>query len=183
MLGIALAIGIVVGIFAIFHPLMDYQRISQSLLDQNIINHASPNRGIFGFVFARLLEVALGVILVILFNMTKWTFLLTFPYLALRGFWMVINLFWIADRFGFLHGLPLLIVYTVILLAVCVLFLCLCVFLLKRGQHIRKFGFRGGFRWREIKNTAITMLIITLAIGAIEWLLYFTILGRLVYII
>jgi len=173
--------GIVIGIIVVFDPFLTHQRITRGLLDGNVLNVASPGQGFFNFVFARLLDMGLGLLLISLFNLTKWTWWLTFVYLGFRSFWMVVNLWWIIDRFGFFHGAPFFIVYLVFLLAIMFVLIFVSVLIMKRGKVIRSFGFRAGCRMREIKKPMFIMICIILAIGLIEWFMYFALLQRLIY--
>lgn len=183
ILGLFALGGIVLGIIVAFNPLLSHLWISHHLLDRNVLNVASPNRSLWVFILARFLDIFFGLLLVMLFNMTKWTMLLTFPYLGFRAFWMVINVFWIIDVFGFVHGALFAITYIIVFVVLLVVFAGVCVFALKRGKCIRMYGFKMAFRWREIKGAIWTLLIITLFIAFVEWLLYFLLLSRMVYMI
>ena len=175
--------GIVLGMVVVFDPLLDHFRITRELLDGNIINAASPNRGVFSFILVRLIDFLFSFGLVMLFCLSKWTFLLVFPFLAFRSFWMVVNLFWILDRFGMAHGLVLFLVYSVVLTFVLMVFICSIIFALKRGKQCRVYGLRVGLRWGEVRAHACCFLIILTAVGFVEWLLYFLVLSRMVFII
>jgi len=183
LLGLFALGGIVLGIIVAFNPLLSHLWISNHLLDGNVLNVASPNRSLWTFILVRFLDIGFGLLLVILFNMTKWTMLLTFPYLGFRAFWMVINIFWIIDVFGFVHGLLFAITYIIVFTILLIVFAGACVFALKRGKCARLYGFKTAFRWREIKGAVYTLLISLFVIAFIEWLLYFLILSRLVYMV
>ena len=183
VLGFFILAGIAIGAIAIFDPLLTHFRITRDILDGNIINAATPNRSIFSFFLIRFSDFVFGLLLVLLFSMTKWTVLFTFPYVAFRAFWVVINLYWIVDRFGFLHGFVLFLVYLVVLTALLVLFLCATIFALRRGKVCRQYGFKEAFRWREIRNTVYALTMALALVAFLEWLLYFTILSRMVFVI
>ena len=183
ILGLFALGGIILGLVVIFNPLLNHLRISNHLLDGNVLNVTTPNRSLWAFIFIRLLDFGFAFLLVLLFNLTKWTMLLTFPYIAFRAFWIVINLFWIIDLFGFVHGFLFFVTYLVILTVLLVIFATACVFALKRGKVVRLFGLRCGFRWREIKGALFALLVCLLLVAFIEWLLYFLLLSRMVYMI
>ena len=174
--------GIILGCVVIFDPMLNYFRLTQSLLDGNILNVIAPERGFIAFFFSRFLDVFFGLLLIFLFAMTKWTVLLVFPYIAFRGFWMVVNLFWIIDRYGILHGLPFFLVYLVIFFLLIVLFICACIFILRRGTVVRQYGFRVGCSWRETQKGLMLILFGIAAVAFVEWLLYFALLRHLIYV-
>ena len=175
--------GIVLGIIVVFNPLLSHIWISNHLLDGNVINVASPNRSLWIFLLVRFLDILFGLILVLLFNLTKWTMLLTFPYIGFRAFWMVINIFWIIDMFGFVHGFLFAITYIIVFVALIIIFAGTCIFAMRRGKMARMYGIKMAFRWNEIKSATWTLLFAILVIGFIEWLLYFLILSRMVYMV
>lgn len=183
LLGLFCLGGVVLGIIVSFNPLISHLWISNQLLDGNVLNVASPNRGLFTFLIVRLLDIMFGLVLVLLFNMTKWTMLLTFPYIGFRAFWAVINLFWIIDLFGFFHGFLFLVTYIIFFTILLALFACACVFALKRGKIARLYGLRMGFRWMEIKGAVMMLLVSVAVIALLEWLIYFLILSRMVFIL
>ncbi|MCL2569939.1 MAG: hypothetical protein FWE16_01895 [Firmicutes bacterium] len=182
LLGCAI-VGIIFAIIAINDPLLTHFRISIGLIDGNIVNAASPDRGPFSFIFSRFLDFGFAILLVILFCMTKWTSWLTFPFIAFRAFWSVINLFFIVDRFGFFHGMPLFIVYLIVFVFTTIIFICACIFVLKRGRLCRLYGSRVGYNWNEIKRAVFAILTAVVVVALIEWLLYFLILSRLAFVI
>jgi len=183
ILGLFALGGMVLGMIVAFNPIMHHQWISRHLLDGNVLNVTAPNRGIFAFLFARLLDVGFGALLLMLFNLTKWTMLLSFPYIAFRAFWMVINLFWIIDAFGFVHGLLFFVFYFVVFIALLLMFMCAAIFALKRGKHCRMYGWRVGLRFSEIKGAVLWFTAIVAILAFIEWLIYFLILSRMVYVV
>jgi len=152
-------------------------------LDGNIINVASPNRTIFSFLLVRIADIGFALLLVFLFNLSKWTMWITFPYVGFRVFWHIINLFWILDRYGFLHGATFFFFYLIVFVFILVLFAIATVYLIKKCAQIRKFGFRTFFRWAELKRPLLWITTSVLIIGFIEWLLYFLVLGRMIYMI
>ena len=183
ILGLFALGGIILGIIVIFNPLLNHLWISNHLLDSNVLNVASPNRSLWTFIFMRLLDFGFAFLLVLLFNLTKWTMLLTFPYVTFRAFWMIINLFWIIDLFGFLHGLLFFLTYLIVFTVLIVIFMSACIFALKRGKTARQFGIRCGFKWSEIRGTLLALLISLSLVALFEWLLYFLLLSRMVYMI
>ena len=183
LLFLSILVGVGVGASAVFDPQLHHFRITRELLDGNIVNVASPARGIFTFFLVRFMDFGFGLLLVFLLNMTKWTFLFTFPYLAFRAFWMMINLFWIIDRFGFMHGSVLFIVYLVVLVTLLIIFACACVFIIKRGRMCRMYGFRSGLRWMDIRRSVYSIVLWVAFVAFVEWLMYILVLSRLVFIL
>lgn len=175
--------GLILGVVVVSDAMLDHFRISRQFLDGNVMNVASPNRTIFPFLLVRFFDIIFALMLVFLFNMSKFSMWLTFPYLGFRAFWSVVNLFWIIDRYGFVHGGVFFIFYLVIFIAVLLLLLVSTVFMIKKCAQIRKFGFRGCCRWHDIKRPIAWICTGVFAIGFVEWLLYFLVLGRLVFII
>lgn len=174
--------GIILGSIVIFDPMLNHLRITQGLLDGNVRNVTMPGRTIIAFFAARLFDTFFGLVLVFILSLSKWTVLFVFPYIALRGFFSVINLFWIIDRFGMFHGLPFFLIYLVILFIVLIFFIVAATFILKRASHARQYGFKCGFSWREIRRPIFHIIIGIATIAFLEWLLYFLILGRMVYV-
>ncbi|MCL2846608.1 MAG: hypothetical protein FWE38_02855 [Firmicutes bacterium] len=183
LLALSAIAGLVLGALVIFDPLLEHFRITQNLLDGNIINAASPNRGIFAFIVSRFADFAFAFVLVMLFSLSKWTVLLVFPYLAFRGFWVVINLFWVIDRFGFAHAAVLFFVYLIVLITLLIIFAAAVLFALRRGKACRMFGLRCGLGWREVRRPLTTFAVILFCVAVIEWLLYFLVLSRMVFVL
>ena len=175
-------LGLAIGAFVVFDPYFHHFRITPELLDNNITNVLAPSRGIFAFIMARLMEFSFGLLLVFIFNLSRFSFWLTFPYIAFRAFWKVINLFWIVDRFGFTHGSVFFLVYLILFLFMLFLFIVSALFLIKRCAQIRKYGFRVGCRWHEVRRPCFYIIVGILAVGVLEWLMYFLVLSRLVYV-
>jgi hypothetical protein len=181
VLGLFILAGIGVGIFVAFNPLVNSIRITRNLLDGNIINTATQDRSLFAFLAVRFLDVFFFVLLVFLFNLSKWTWLLTFPYLSFRAFWAVINLYWIVNRFGFIHGLLFFVVYLIVFLVLLCMLAFACIFIIKKCQQIRAYGFRSCIRWREIGKPIFWFTLCIAFIALVEWFMYFMILARLIY--
>jgi len=181
-LGLFVIIGIVLGVVVAFDPMLNYFRLTRDLLDGNLMNVTKPGRSLFAFIATRFIDFGFAFILVVLLGMTKWTMLFIFPYLSFRAFWAVINIFWIIDRFGAFHGAVLVIIYAIILLSLLVLFTAACVFALKRGRSVQLYGLRCGYRLAEIRRSLVTMTIFLVTIAFIEWLLYFLILSRMLFV-
>ncbi|MCL2755816.1 MAG: hypothetical protein FWE45_02075 [Firmicutes bacterium] len=182
LMGIFIIAGIIIGSIALFNPLVTHFQITRNFLDANVLNVITPNRGLFAFVLARFFDLAFALTLVFLFNLSKFSFWLTFPYVGFRAFWMVVNLFWIVDRFGFVHGSIFFFAYLVIFIILIIMFSLACIFIMKRCAQIRKFGWRSGCSFREIRHPLFWLTASILLIAFVEWLLYFLILGRMVYI-
>ncbi|MCL2850969.1 MAG: hypothetical protein FWE01_01235 [Firmicutes bacterium] len=181
-LSIFVVAGIIIGIIVTFDPFLNHMRITRGLLDGNVANVASPGRGFFSFIFARLTDIFFGGIIIFLFSLTKWTWIFTFIYLAFRSFWMVINLWWIVDRFGFFHGAPFFIIYMLVLVTLLVFFICISIFFLKLGKQIRQYGFKSACRLPEIRRPLLMVLCFIAVLGLVEWFLNFVLLSRLIYI-
>jgi len=183
LLGVFILAGVVLGVLILSDPMITHWRIGHEFLDGNVRNVASPSRSVGTFIFSRFLEFAFGLLLVFIFCLSKWSWWLTFPYLSFRVLNVMINLFWIIDRYGFFRAFAFFFFYTIIFIALVVLFALACVFIIKRCQIIRKFGFRHGFRWPEVKRPVVMIVVSLFAIAFIEWLLYFLILGRMIFIL
>jgi len=175
---LSVLIGIIVGFLAVSDPLLHHWRISQNLIDRNIINSINPERGLFNFLFSRFFDIFFAAILMFLMVLTRFTKWMVFPFLGLQGYWVVVNLFWIMNRFG-LSGVILAISYLVILILVLLIMISVAVFIIKLGRIIRKFGFRACDNTHLKVITIFTAIVVALAI--IEWMLYFLILSRMVF--
>ena len=174
-------IGIAIGISVTIDPLMTHLRVSQNVLDSNIINSTTQDRGIGAFIASRLLDFGFGMALVFLMCLSKWTMWLAFPYLAFRGYWIVVNIFWVLDRFGFLPGILLIVIYTVWLSILLILFIIATIFLLRHCANIRKFGFRCNRTRRDFFHGLAMLGITVLFIAVVEWLVYWLILSRMIF--
>ena len=175
-------LGIGIALFTIFDPNLHHFRFMPDLLDGNIVNVMSPSRGIMGFIVVRFSDIVLGLLLVFIFGLSRWTVFFIFPFVALRGFWIVMNLFWIVNRFGFLHGLPFIITYFLVFMVVAIVFICGCIYAIKKSKQIRCFGFRSCVSFREDKRPVGTIIFAAVTIAVIEFFLYFLILARMLYV-
>jgi len=174
----AVLAGIIIGFIAISDPLLHHWRISQNLIDRNIINSINPERGIFNFFFGRFFDIFLKGLLIFLVALTPFTRWIVFPLLALRGYWVVVNMFWIVSRFG-ISGIVLAIVYFFILMIVLSLLVVFAIYLIKLAKQVRLYGLRSCDH-RAFKTTMMFAFVV-FVLSFFEWMLYFLILSRMVF--
>lgn len=175
-------IGIAVGIVFICNPLLTHNKISNNLIDVNILNVIAPSTSIISIVLARLFDFLLVFAFVFLVCLTGPTSLLCFPYLIFRGFSIVINCYWIIAKFGLMGGLLLFIVYLVVLLLLTAIFLCAMVFVMRHCTSIRRHGFRT-HRWRDFFRGLGVILTIVFILALAEWLFYVLFLSKVIFLV
>ena len=175
---LSVIVGIVIGSIAVSDPLLNHWRVSQNLIDRNIHSATSPERALLGFVFSRAFDIFLAGLLMFFMSLTIFTKWLVFPYLAMQGYWVVVNIFWIFARFG-VSGTILAIIYVIVFIILLKILIALAVFVLRFGRDCRLYGFRSRVpgTWR----TAVWFLVTAAFLGLFEGLMYFLILSRMVF--
>lgn len=178
---LCVVIGIVIACIVVVNPLMTYSKISSAIIDLNITNATYPKSTIGSFIIGRLIDFCLGLLFLFIVCLNSWTALISFPFLAFRGFALVINLYWVAARYGIAAGAPLLICYTVFLIAVTIIFVCAALFIMHRCTEIRCSGMRV-FNWRSFFRTLSIYLVVVGIIALLEWLVYAVILSKIIFL-
>jgi len=176
---IAVVVGVVIGVLAVADPLMSHIRVSENLIDGNIINAINPDRGMFVFMLSRFFDTFLKGLLIFIVSLTVWTKWIAFPLLALRGYWIVVNLFWIMNRFG-ISGILLAITYLIILIIALAILVVIAIYVFKLGKYVGKYGFRC-LGDNSVLTTLLMFTCAVLILAFTEWLLYFLILSRMVF--
>jgi len=182
-LGICTLIGVVIAITVVFNPKFNPLLISNNLLDTNLSRVIRPNIGLGAIMMSRLFSFAITFALVFVVCLHRWTVWLVFVMTGYQGFSLFISLYWTISRFGMATGSVLLVVYLLLLLALLVLTYCVIIFCMRNLASARQCGLRGGIRWREFLFSSARFLIAIAIFGFIEWILYWLILSKFVFVV
>ena len=178
-----MGVGVVFGCVMVFNPMLTVRNIGEHLIDGNLRRAVSPVAGIGGMIFGRVLDVLVVGLMIFVVALTNWSVVLVFPLAAFRGYCLVMNLYWAFFKFGMPHGLILFVVYLFWLLVAVVLFVIAVVFIMRHCAGIRRYGFKTGIRWREFCKGLLVICCAAAVVGFFEWLVYFLVLSRMVFLV
>ena len=182
-LGVALAIGIIVGITIAAHPKITVAMISNNVLDENMLRAVKPTSTFGSLVLGRLIMIAIFCAITFAVCLHRWTYWICFVLAAYQGFTLVVNLYWILAKFGLVVGLPLFIVYLVLLLALVGLYICAIVYCMRTGAKARELGLKSGINLKRVGRDALVALAAAGVFALVEWLFYFIILSKIVFVV
>ena len=180
---IFVGIGIILGCITMFNSLFTVSKIGKHLLDGNLRRAVSPTAGIGGMLFGRVSDLFLIGLMVFAVCLTNWSTLFVFPLVAFRGYCLVINLYWAFVKFGAFAGVVLFLVYLFWLIIALGLVIITTVFLMRHCAGIRRYGFKTGLRRKIFFKGLVTLAFSAAVIGFFEWLVYFFVLSRMVFLI
>jgi hypothetical protein len=180
-LALSVILGVAAGFAVMFNARMTVDRISRTLLDANLQRALMPMAGVGGFLMGRIFDFILALALVFLLSLHRWTVLLVFPFVALKSYTLVVNLYWIVARFGFMAGGVLFFIYLFWLIVIMIVFITAVVFLLRSCAGVRQGGFRGALQTKRFLKSMGIFVGVILAIGFLEWVLYALVLSKFVF--
>jgi len=182
-LGLFVLIGIVIGIIIVANPRVMPEMISERLLDVNVLRVVRPNTTFGGVIIGRFLLFALFCLGVFLLSLSKWTVWIIYVFAIYRGFVTVINLYWIIATFGLVMGMALFLVYMVLFLILIFIHIIVMMICIRECSWVRRGGMRGSLRWKDWQRFVICFAIMIVVFAIVEFLMYWLILGRFVYIV
>ena len=172
-------IGAVLGIVTIVIGNVQVDEINYDLIDGNILNATSTGASIGSFIWQRILSLALPVIVVFVASLVaKFTALIIFPLVLMHGYWCSVAIWWVF----FYYSLPAILViifYTCWLLLVSAILFVALVWAFQWGGYCRTC--RGRRPWGTIIYGAFVIVLIAVVLGLLEYLVFWTILGKIVY--
>jgi hypothetical protein len=130
-----------------------------------------------------LIDFAIAGALVFVMCLHSIPALLTFPLIAFKGFSIVINLYWIWARLGFVSGLFVFIAYAIFLVVLLFIFIMLAIYLMKQCALIRSYNIRRGIKWFEFWKIVGIHFAIVLVIAFIEWLVYAAVFSKMIFLV
>ena len=182
-LGLFILIGMILGFVMVFNSKVTADKISNSLLDNNILRIVKPNTSFGGLVLGRLFGFILFFALIFVVCLHRWTVCFVFLLVGYRGFSMVVNLYWTVAKFGLVAGIALFLVYLILFLILLVIFMVAVIFFMRATVGVRRGGFRGGMRWRDFLKGSIMLLFAVTVFAILEWLLYLLVLGKIIFVL
>jgi len=182
-LGLFAVIGVVIGIVVVTNPRITPIMITQNLLDVNILRVVRPNTSFGSIFFGRIFYFLLLCAFAFLVSLHRWTVWIVYVLVGYRGFVVVVNLYWIIAQFGFVVGVALFIVYLLLFIILLALTVCVMMHIIRECSWVRSGGFRGNLRWKDWQRICIIFVSAIVIFTIVEWLLYWTILSKFVYVV
>lgn len=178
-----LVAGIVLGIVTIIVTDVGVGDINYHLIDGNILNATSTSGSMGGFIWQRVLSIAIPILVVLIFAcLSRVTSLAIFPVILIHGYWLAVAVWWTFFYYSF-TAILLIIFYVVWLLVVTAVLLAGLLWALQCGENLRKNGKDGGKprEWGTLFRGAAILIGIAVALGFFEYLVFWTVLGKIVY--
>lgn len=171
--------GAVLGIVTIVIGDVAVDEINYQLIDGNILNATALDPSMGGFLWQRILSLAVPVIVVFVGSLfSGFTGLLIFPVVLMHGYWLSVAIWWVF----FYYSLPAILViifYTIWLLIVSAILLAFLVWAYQYGRDCRTCV--GKRPWGAVVRGACLLIGIAVALGFFEYLVFWTVLGKIVY--
>lgn len=173
-------VGGVLGIVTIVIGDVAVENINYQLIDGNILNATALGSSIGSFIWQRILSLVIPVLLVFGFALlSKFTAFIIFPLVLMHGYWLSVAIWWVF----FYYSLPAILViifYTVWLLLVTAILLIGLIWALRWGCHCRTCCGKQK-KWGSIIWGLCIITGIAVVLGLIEFLVFWAILGKIVY--
>lgn len=179
---VAVAAGVVIGVTTVMNPKITAGNISSHLLDTNLARVIKPSASVGKLFAMRIFAFGLAFLLVLVVCLNRWTMLLSFIVAGYQGFSAVLNLYWIIAKFGVV-GIVLLVIYAILLVGLAVLTICMIVFCMRVGACARGAGMRGAIDWPVLGRGTLMLGIAISAFALLEYLFFFVILSRIVFVV
>jgi len=181
-LGIFVGIGIIFGFVTIFTAKFSVTSVSNGMLDVNLLR-VIRSTGFVSIILGRVLDFALLFLGIFLVCMHRWTVFLVFPYVAYRGFSIVVNLYWIFAKFGMFTGLALFLSYLFWFIVLLFIVFAVIIYCMRMCAGVRRGGFRGAIRWNDFARHCGVFLGVICVFAFLEWLVYWLVLSKIVFIV
>lgn len=180
-----LAVGIVVGIITIFIADISVDDINYHLIDGNILNATSINTSMGKFIWQRVLSIIIPIIVSLVFAcLSRFTAMSVFPLIFMHGYWLAIAVWWTFFYYSF-TAIPLLIFYLLWLIIVTTVIIAGLLWALQCGENIRNQRHKNNSTKTNtaglLLRGAAIFISIAVVLGFFEYLVFWTILGKIVY--
>lgn len=153
--------------------------INYRLIDGNILNATAIGSSIGGFIWQRILSIMIPIIVVfVLAALSRLTACAIFPVVFMHGYWLTIAVWWVFLYYSF-TAILLLAFYTVWLILVTAILFAGLVWAWQWGSHCRTC--EQNRRWGTILRGTVILIVIAVVLGFFEYLVFWTILGKIVY--
>ena len=171
--------GIVFGIITLVVSDVGVDDINYRLIDGNILNATSTSVGMGSFIWQRILSLAVPVLIVfVLVWVSRVTSYVIFPVVMVHGYWLAVAVWWVFFYYSF-TAILLLIFYTVWLLLVTAILFAGLLWAFQWGTHCRIC--KGQRNWLGILRGASIIIGVAVVLGFFEYLVFWTVLGKIVY--
>lgn len=172
-------VGLAVVSLLIANP--DVDDINTSLLDGNVLNMASIDASIGGFIWQRVLSVLLPVVVVLVAAaLSAWMAWLLFPLVLMHGYWVCFTLWWTFMYYS-ISAILLLVFYVVWLVVVTLVLGVGVIWASQVGAGLRVCRGRGKAGWLAVVQGLAVLVLTLVVLGVVEYLIFYLILGRIVY--
>lgn len=176
---IVLILGAVLGIVTICIGDVAVDEINYNLIDGNILNATAIGVGMGSFIWQRILSLIVPVLVVLgLSVLSRLTSLIIFPVVLMHGYWLSVAVWWVFFYYSF-AAILLLIFYLVWLLLVTAILLVGLIWVFQWGNHCRTCT--GSRDWSGLMRGMSCLVIVAVGMGFFEYLVFCTILGKIVY--
>lgn len=179
-----LVAGIVLGIVTLIINDVEVSEINYRLIDGNILNATSINAGMGSFIWQRILSLLVPISLVLLLaSVSRVTSWVVFPVVLMHGYWLAVAVWWIFFYYG-LTAILLLVFYVLWLLVVTAVLLAGLLWALQTGENLRIGGGSDCAQkrdWGALLRGMAIIIGIAVVLGFVEYLVFWTILGKIVY--
>ena len=171
--------GIVLGIVTLLMSEVGVDDINYRLIDGNILNATSISAGLGSFIWQRILSVLLPVVVVfVLAALSRVTAYAIFPVVFMHGYWLAVAVWWVWFFYGF-TAILLLAFYVVWLVVVTAVLLAGLLWAYQWGGRLRTCP-RQCQWWSIIRGVGI-LVGVAIIMGVFEYLVFWTVLGKIVY--
>lgn len=175
------AVGVALAIVSLAVGGIGTDDINHHLIDGNILNMANPDAGAGGFIGQRLLSLFLPtLVLFVLALISRFTALALFPLVIMHGYWLCLSVWWTFMFYAF-NAIFLMAFYLVWLVLVTAVLLVALIWAydLARTLRERRCSWRGAMG--NIFRGLVVLVAVAVVMGLIEYLVFWAILGRIVY--
>jgi len=176
--------GIIFGIITLYTTDVTVDEINYHLIDGNLLNATTIGSSMGNFIWQRVLSLLFPILLVLIMaSISRVTAGIVFPVVFMHGYWLTMAVWWTFFYYSF-TALLLIIFYTLWLLVVTVVLLAGLLWALQCGENFR--NSRGqnchqGQNWSMVFRGAALLIGIAVVLGFLEYLVFWTILGKIVY--
>lgn len=176
-----LAVGMVLAIVSLAVGGIGTGDINYHLIDGNILNMANPDAGIGGFIWQRMVTLFVPVLLLWgLALLSRFTAFAIFPLVLMHGYWLCLSVWWTFMYYSF-NAIFLLLFYLVWLVLVTAVLLVALIWVYAWARTVREQRYRCRGLWWPLLRGTLLLLVVTLIMGCFEYLVFWAVLGRIVY--
>lgn len=174
-----LVCGVVLGIVTISLGDVEAENINYTLIDGNILNATAIDVGMGSFIWQRILSLIVPVLVVFGFALLSGlTRFVVFPVILMHGYWLSVAIWWVFFYYSF-AAILLIAFYTLWLLLVTVVLCVGLIWAVQWGSHCRTC--HGKKDWGSIVRGAALLIGVAVVMGFFEYLVFCTVLGKIVY--